>query len=90
MRINEFQWDNWNIEHIAKHAVNSQEVEEACYRKPLIKKSKDGLYIVYGQTHAGRYLFIVIKYNPQGLVYTITAREMTQSERRLFHKHKWR
>ena len=89
MRINEFEWDSWNIEHIARHAVRSQEVEEACYRKPLIKRSKDGLYIVYGQTFSGRYLFIVIKYD-QGMIYTVTAREMTRSEQKMFHKYKGR
>ena len=84
MRIEEFEWNNWNIEHIAKHAVSSQEVEEACYRRPLIKKSKDGLYLVYGQTYTGRYLLIVLKYKSQSLVYVITAREMTRSEQKLF------
>ena len=88
MRIEEFEWDTWNTEHIARHAVNSREVEEACYRRPLIKKSKDELYIVYGQTYAGRYLFIVIDYKSQNTVYVVTARDMTQAEQRFFAKRR--
>ena len=31
MRIDELLWDDWNIEHIAGHGVEPDEVEEACY-----------------------------------------------------------
>ena len=84
MKITEFEWDEWNTEHMAKHAVSCEETEEACYHRPLIKKSKDGRHLVYGQTYAGRYLLIVIRYKFKGLVRVITARDMTQSEQRFF------
>ncbi|MBU0694029.1 MAG: BrnT family toxin [Candidatus Omnitrophica bacterium] len=88
MRIKGFDWNRWNIEHIDRHSVTPQEVEEACYNQPISRKTKNGLYIVYGQTDAGRYLFIVVRYNPQGIVYVITARIMTKKEQIYYHKRR--
>ena len=86
MHIADFQWDEWNIEHIAKHDVTPQEVEEACYNQPICRKTKDGLYLVYGQTDTGRYLFIVVRYKYKGLIYVITARPMTENEQKYYRK----
>lgn len=88
MRISGFEWEDCNIEHIAKHSVTPQETEEACYNQPNIRKTKDGLYIIYGQTDAGRYLFIVVRYKGNGFVYVITARPMTNNEQRYYHKRR--
>lgn len=86
MQIAGIEWDDWNIEHINRHSVTPQEVEEACYNQPIIRRTKDGLYLVYGQTDAGRYLFIVARYKPKGIVYVITARPMTNNEQRYYRK----
>jgi len=40
MNIYEFVWNNDIIEHIARHNVTSEEIEEVCFGKPLIIKSK--------------------------------------------------
>lgn len=88
MRIAGFEWDDWNIEHIAKHSVTPQEVEETCYNQPIARRTKDGLFIVYGQSDAGRYLFIVVRYKPKGIVYVITARPMEKNEQRYYQKRR--
>ena len=88
LRIAAFEWDEWNIEHIEKHSVTPQEAEEACYNQPVIRRTKDALYFVYGQTDAGRYLFIVIRYKSDGLVYVITARPMTKNEQKYYRKRR--
>jgi hypothetical protein len=31
MKIDELDWDDNNIEHIARHGVTPQEVEDVCY-----------------------------------------------------------
>jgi len=40
MRFWNFDWDEDNIDHIARHGVDVDEVEEALSRKPLIRKGR--------------------------------------------------
>ncbi len=84
MRIQDFEWDDENVEHIARHDVNPEEVEEACYLKPYVLRGRQGRYLVYSQTEEGRYLLVVGHYLGQGMFRVITARDMTESERRLY------
>ena len=84
MRIEAFEWDDENVEHIAGHNVDPQEAEEACYLSPSVMRGKQGRYLVYGQSEEGRYLLIVGVYRGQGLFRVITARDMTDLERKLF------
>ena len=88
MRIVSFEWDDWNIEHIAKHSVTPQEVEEACYNQSIIRRTKDSLYLIYGQTDAGRYLLIVVRHKSKDMIYVITARPMTGNEQRYYLKRR--
>ena len=50
----------------------------------LAPMSGEDLYVAYGQTAAGRYLvvFFILKYQTAAL--PISAREMTQAERRYY------
>lgn len=73
MLFNVFEWDDANIEHLLKHNVVSDEVEEACINKPYIRKTAEGLYLVYGVSDDGRYLFIVGTNKGRGVFRTITA-----------------
>ena len=82
MRINNLEWDEENIEHIARHGVNPEEVEEACYNGPYILKGRQGSYLVYSQTGDGRYLLVVARYRGEGVIRVITARDMTDAEKR--------
>ena len=86
MRFNVFEWDDANIEHMLKHNVVSDEVEEACVNKPYIRKSADGRYLVYGVADDGRYLFIVGMNKGRGVFRTITARDMTEREKSLYKR----
>ena len=92
MGIHEIIWPEDRIEHIAFHRVKPSEVEEVCFGHPLILRAKDKgqnpVYYVLGQTHSGRYLFCVIIYFPDNKGYPVTARDMTQKEKRRYRK--WR
>lgn len=87
MLFNEFEWDAGNIEHILKHNVVPNEIEEACVNKPYVRKSTEGKYLIYGVTDSGRYLFIVGTNRGKGIFRTITARDMTEREKSL-HKRR--
>jgi len=85
--FNEFQWDTGNVEHILRHDVVPDEIEEACMNKPYVRKSVGGQYLIYGVTDSGRYLFIVGLNRGKGIFRTITARDMTEREKSL-HKRR--
>ena len=89
MRIHEFVWPQERIDHIARHGVTPEEVEEACFGRALVQRAKsegdNPVYYVLGQTDAGRYLFCVVIQFPDGKGYPITARPMTDKE-----KHRYR
>ena len=78
-------WDEWNVGHIARHGVEPYEVEEAIEDIRYAKRSRDYL-MVLAQTYGGRYLTIIIDHEGQGYWYTVTARDMTSSERRLVRR----
>jgi len=92
MRIQQFIWPEDRIEHIARHTVTPEEVEEVCFGHALVQRAKsegeNPVYYVLGQTDAGRYLFCVIIQFPDNHGYPVTARPMTAAERRRFQK--WR
>jgi uncharacterized DUF497 family protein len=94
MRIEQFVWPQDRIEHIARHGVTPEEVEEVCFRKCLVQRAKsegkNPVYYVLGQTAAGRYLFCVVIRFPDGNGYPVTAREMTEKEKRRYRKWKGR
>lgn len=88
MEIRELVWPEDRIAHIAAHGVSPEEVEEVCFDRPMTLKAKSSgknpVFYVLGQTFTGRYLFCVIISFPDGRGYPITARPMTQKERRRF------
>ena len=92
MRIHEFIWPEDRIIHITQHDVTPEEVEEVCFGKAFVQRAKsegrNPLYYVLGQTEAGRYLFCVVIRFPDGRGYPVTARPMTDKERRRYHQ--WR
>lgn len=93
MRIDQLIWPEDRIEHIARHGVTPEEVEEVCFeRNPLVYRAKskgeNPVYYVLGRTEAGRHLFCVVIRFSDGNGYPVTAREMTAREKRRYRK--WR
>ena len=71
----------------SKHNVTFNEVEEACLSdKRHVRKSREGLYKVFSQTTAGRYVLTVLVNLGGGSWKVVTAREMSESERQLYKK----
>ena len=86
--IRDLVWPEDRIEHISRHGVTPEEVEETCFGRPLILRArsegKNPVYYVLGQTAAGRYLFCMVISFPDGRGYPITARPMTDREKRRY------
>ena len=92
MGIQHIIWPEDRIDHIARHAVTPEEFEEACFGHPLVQRARsegeNPVYYVLGQTNVGRYLFCVVIQFPDGNGYPVTARPMTDNEKRRYRQWK--
>lgn len=91
MHLQGFEWDreddpDGNVAHIAKHGVVPEEVEEVLVDNPLVLRTGDGRYLGYGKTGDDRPLLVVFVSKPGGIVRALTARAMTEAEKRLYRR----
>jgi len=83
-------WNDWNVEHIARHNVTPQEVEEACLAGGLVLRGKKGRLVFIAPTRAGAVLAVVLDPEPEeeGIYYPVTGRPASRKERRLYEARK--
>ena len=82
------RWSKWSEAHIADD-VAWHEVEEALMPPIVTQRVKAGALEVLGQTFDGRYLALYVAPDEdQDTVFVITARTMTDSERRRYRNRK--
>ena len=88
LRIDSLEIDDHILEKIeSRHGVTFGEVEEACLsERRHARRGKEGLYKLFSQTAAGRYILVVLVNLGRGCWKIATAREMTDTERRLYNK----
>ena len=84
--IRGFIWDDENVVHLTRHAVSPEEVQEVLVAEPLVLRGPDDRYLAYGRTENGRWVFAVYVIRPQGRIRVLTARDMTEGERRLYRR----
>lgn len=91
----EAEWDDDNVEHIARHGVEPEEVEEIvyedCHPSWIVRGRRRGIrevrWTIFGQTCAGRYLIAVIAPSAKrGVWRAVTAREMERRTRRRYQQ----
>ena len=90
MKIEKISWDQETVNHISKHLVSPEEVEEILFNNlgpPLIMRGKEGRYLAYGKTHGGRLLLVVWVFRHRKTK-IITTRDMTQREKRFYRRSK--
>lgn len=75
-------WDDWNKEHIAKHGVSVEEVEEVCHGSFKAAESYKKRILITGKAKKGKMLAIVLSPEDRNLepygndtYYPITAFE---------------
>lgn len=80
--VNSLIWDDWNREHLTRHHISPEEVEEICHGKHLTVESYRRRILIMGKTKAGKGLSIVLSpENPNlkpyghGIYYVVTAFE---------------
>ena len=92
MQLKDIIWiDKFVSKLEQKHNVSVEEVEEALFSNAKFYRARKGnvkgedVYVAYGKSNAGRYLFIVLIYKSpmKGLI--ISARDMTIKERKYYN-----
>jgi len=87
VEITWFEWDHFNIEHIARHNISPDEIEDVAFDdEPWIRKGREGTRYMLGYTVAGRYLFTVYALKGKGIARVITAIDMDEKTRKLYKK----
>jgi uncharacterized DUF497 family protein len=88
--IDRIEWDDWSIEHIARHRVTREDVEAACYGDPIeFRQSYKSRIVVLGPAVSGRIIAVVIgqvPHRPEGIYYVFTARPADKAEERFYRQ----
>lgn len=82
MEIQELWWNEQVEDHIARHNVRIEDVEEVCFQRNWMIRSGRRRRAVFGQSAAGRYLLVILDKWDYGEFDVVTARDMKQAERR--------
>lgn len=88
-----FEWDDGNIDkNWIKHAVPPSDCEQMFFNQPLIvaahishSEQEDRFYAL-GRTDANRLLFVVFTIR-KDMIRVISARDMSDKERRAYKQH---
>jgi hypothetical protein len=78
---------DWSADHIARHGVTLDEVRQAILEHPYwAAPGRDDTTLIYGQTYTGRYLLVVAIPEKDGEAFIVTARDMTDAEKKTFRR----
>jgi len=82
--VRELIWDEWNLEHIRKHNVSKEEVEQA---KDIIyhRRTYEGKYLATGRS-GNRLITIILRRKDLGKYYVVTARDASSKERKVVYE----
>lgn len=82
-------WEEGNTQHIARHEVTTDEVEEVCHGIHIAMDGKEGRLLIVGLTRKGRLVTAVLDPEPEAAVYyPVTARSADKKERQRFRQEK--
>lgn len=85
-----FRWDRANIDHIARHNLEPEDVEEALLdpggiNAPAYNAASERRYGLIGATEAGRVLYVVYT-ERSGDFRVVTARDADVSQKRRYRR----
>jgi len=88
MWIFDLEWDDVNAEHIARHGINPDEVDEVVFHRSYhLTHVRNERYLLTGRTDGGRIISVILERKGQGMFRVITARDAAPHERRLYQRH---
>jgi uncharacterized DUF497 family protein len=89
IQVKKLIWDSWNIKHIARHNVTTEEVEAVCHGLALILRGKQkGRLLLTGSTEEKRMVSVVLESQGNGSYYPITAYDADSRDITLYNRLK--
>lgn len=84
----DFRWNEWNVEHIARHGVSPEEAESVVRhaRRPYPLYHKDEKWLVWGRGNGGRFLQVIFVLDEDDSVFVIHARPLTEREKKRYRR----
>lgn len=80
-------WERATIDHIARHDVTPNEVEEVCHGSCIVLDARRGRFLIIGPTEKKRPLAVIVDPEPEeGVYYPVTARPADRRERRRYQE----
>jgi uncharacterized protein len=87
--ITQLIWDDWNIDHIARHDIVPEEVELSLNDPDAIfLQAKQGRVMILGRAKKRLIAAVLNAQEIRGLYYVITARDMSKKERAFYRSRK--
>ncbi|MBI4338890.1 MAG: hypothetical protein HY680_02945 [Chloroflexi bacterium] len=71
--VGHLSWDPWNEDHIARHDVTREEVEQVCRGRYIVREGHKGRIVLVGPTERARVLAVVLEPRGKGSFYPMTA-----------------
>lgn len=86
--VDDIDWSGAMVEHVARHGVHLDDVEDVVFGTPFVTRGREGTYRFVGQTRGGRFLTVVLVRREASLFAVVTARDATPEGRRAFRRRK--
>lgn len=84
--IKRLNWDDWNTEHVTKHGITLQEIEEVISGAPTFRETYQGRLLAVGPTRSGKLVTVVIGPDPvePDVYYAFSARPISKQDLRWY------
>jgi uncharacterized protein len=90
-QTSEFEWDEYNELHLARHGITAPEAEEVFDNAPIWlrdTKSEQERWLMIGRTNGGRWLTMVVEVNEAGLLRAFTGRPSPDYQKNLYRQQR--
>lgn len=87
MSLPKLIWDEWNREHIKKHNITVDEVEEAYILYELVARTRKGRSEIISRIRNGRMITVFVSYERQPGPYVVSARDSSKKERSIYYEN---
>lgn len=84
IKVEQLIWDDWNLEHIKKHNISKEEVEEAVSNIVAHRMGHSKKIILIGRC-GKRLIAMVMGHDKGNRYYVATARDADRKERKLVY-----
>ena len=84
----DFRWNEWNIEHLARHGVEPEAAEQVIREAdtPYPRRMGEDKLLAWGRGPAGELLQVIFVLDEAGSVYVLHARRLTEREKRRYRR----